>query len=153
MAAGTLRKTRIGYALTPAGLTAHREGLEAWRSGADLALLEKTYTRFLTANIGMKTACFTWQSSDRGEVARFEIADALSQALQRVAPALKRADAVASRFGQYAARLESAHSTAAAGDSRFFTDPTVDSFHTVWFECHEDYLVSLDRSREEEGSH
>jgi hypothetical protein len=151
--AGTLKTSRIGYVLTPAGLVAHRDGLQRWRSTADLPLLEKTYTRFLSANVGMKTSCFAWQSSDRGDQAGVTIAEALAESLARVTPALNRAEAVAPRFGDYAHRLEAAHATAVGGDSRFFTDPTVDSFHNVWFECHEDYLVSLDRSREEEGSH
>jgi hypothetical protein len=150
---GGLRESRIGFVLTAAGLAAHREGLDQWRSSADLALLQKTYTRFLSANTGMKTSCFTWQSSDRSEGARNTAADALLESLLRVTPALNRAEVVAPRFGEYARRLQAAHQAAVAGDPRFFTDPTVDSFHTVWFECHEDYLVSLDHSREEEGSH
>ena len=39
------------------------------------------------------------------------------------------------------------------GDGRFITDPEVDSIHSIWFECHEDYLTTLGRDRESEGSY
>jgi hypothetical protein len=55
------------------------------------------------------------------------------------------------RFGAYARRLEASLDKAAT-DPRFVVSPAVDSFHTVWFECHEDYLLMLGRSREQEGS-
>ena len=30
--------------------------------------------------------------------------------------------------------------------------PAVDSYHTVWFEAHEDFLLTLGRTREQKGS-
>jgi hypothetical protein len=56
------------------------------------------------------------------------------------------------RFATYTPRLEAALDAAGSGDSRFITDPRVDSMHSVWFECHEDFLVTLGREREDEGS-
>ena len=49
-------------------------------------------------------------------------------------------------------RIDAALGAAREGDSRFITDPRVDSVHNIWFECHEDYLLTLGRDREEEGS-
>jgi hypothetical protein len=31
----------------------------------------------------------------------------------------------------------------ASGDRDWFTKPTIDSYHTVWFELHEDLLATL----------
>ena len=39
------------------------------------------------------------------------------------------------------------------GDTDWFTKPLIDSYHTVWFELHEDLLATLaiERAREGEG--
>ncbi len=37
-------------------------------------------------------------------------------------------------------------------DPRYFVSPLVDSYHSVWFECHEDFLLTLGRTRAGEGS-
>jgi hypothetical protein len=59
---------------------------------------------------------------------------------------------VVGRFRSYERRLASALEQLRAGDERFFTGVTVDSFHTVWFECHEDLIQTLGRDRVQEGS-
>ncbi len=51
----------------------------------------------------------------------------------------------------YSERLEEALEKAEQ-DPRYMVSPAVDSYHTVWFEAHEDFLLTLGRSREEEGS-
>ena len=82
---------------------------------------------------------------------RFEVIDELHAVQEKVAPSLQSAGEVVPRFGAYANRLAAALEKAAE-DHRFVVSPTVDSYHTVWFECHEDYLLMLDRSRADEGS-
>jgi len=37
-----------------------------------------------------------------------------------------------------------------AGEHTWLTRPTVDSYHTVWFELHEDLLATLGRTRSDE---
>jgi hypothetical protein len=34
-----------------------------------------------------------------------------------------------------------------AGDKEWFTGPLVDSYHTVWFELHEDLMATLGLER------
>ncbi len=48
-------------------------------------------------------------------------------------------------------RLDNALARVQAGDFDWFTTPVIDSFHTVWFELHEDLLSTLgiERSKEE----
>ena len=53
------------------------------------------------------------------------------------------------RFGVYRDRLSTAIERALAGDSAYVTD-SFDSYHTVWFQLHEDLLVTLGISREDE---
>jgi pyruvate,orthophosphate dikinase len=58
-------------------------------------------------------------------------------------------DAV-SRFAQYLARFDRAMAAVRAGDSRFVASPRVDSYHSVWFELHEDLIRLAGRTREDE---
>ena len=53
------------------------------------------------------------------------------------------------RSASYAARLAAAAHALRDGDTRFVANPRVDSLHQVWFELHEDLLVTLGRSRDE----
>jgi hypothetical protein len=53
------------------------------------------------------------------------------------------------RFGTYEPRLAGALGRALAGDVELVAD-SLDSYHSVWFQLHEDLLVTLGISREEE---
>ena len=50
----------------------------------------------------------------------------------------------------YAARLERATAAAQAGDGRFIASPRVDSYHSAWFELHEDLILHAGRTRADE---
>ena len=47
------------------------------------------------------------------------------------------------RLGGYGPRLSSALAKVQGGDGEWFTKPTIDSYHTVWFELHENLLATL----------
>ena len=54
------------------------------------------------------------------------------------------------RLATYSARLDRAAHLAADGDQRYVASPRVDSFHSVWFELHEDLILLSGRSRADE---
>jgi hypothetical protein len=54
------------------------------------------------------------------------------------------------RLERYLQRLDTAYDNALAGDLDFVSGARVDSYHTVWFELHEDLLRMLGREREEQ---
>jgi len=54
------------------------------------------------------------------------------------------------RLGEYTRRLEEAYDKVLAGVHDFVSGARVDSYHTVWFELHEDLLRMLGREREEQ---
>ena len=54
------------------------------------------------------------------------------------------------RLGRYVERLETAYDSVLAGHLDFVSGARVDSYHTVWFELHEDLLRMLGREREEQ---
>ncbi|MEV4420137.1 hypothetical protein AB0L40_09210 [Patulibacter sp. NPDC049589] len=148
---GLVKRTARGLIATPVGLREHDSTLEAWRGDlGPVGVVAATYERFLVLNAPLKAVCSAWQRSARDEEALFSVAGQLDDYLSRVRPLISRAARDAPWFATYASRLSAAAAAVAAGDGRFVTDPQVDSFHNIWFECHEDYFVTLGRSREDE---
>jgi hypothetical protein len=47
------------------------------------------------------------------------------------------------RFRPYGPRLSGSLSRVEAGEHQWFTGALVESYHTVWFELHEDLLATL----------
>jgi hypothetical protein len=142
--------TPAGYLLTESGHRRHGELLAAERAGLDTDRLGRIYERFLAANVPLKSAC---TRAVRDDDARFELLGQLEDLVARVEPALRRSAELAPRFGDYPGRLAEALRRAEDGDWDYLTSPKVDSVHTVWMECHEDYLRTLGRDRESEGSY
>lgn len=72
---------------------------------------------------------------------------------RRVQPVIADLAEALSRFGHYGGRLDNALNRVLDGDLNWFTKPSLDSYHEVWFELHEDLLVSLgiDRAAELAG--
>ncbi|MEI8056531.1 MAG: hypothetical protein WCI29_03935 [Actinomycetes bacterium] len=141
---------RPGWMLTGDGREQYDASLEQTRTPEVLERLGLTYHDFLELNASVKGLCARWQETD-DDGDRFEIIEELHSVQDKVAPSLRSAGEVLARFGAYANRLAAALEKA-ADDHRFVVSPTVDSYHTVWFECHEDYLLMLGRSRADEGS-
>jgi len=141
---------RPGWMLTGEGREHYEASLSALRDPVTMERLKETYKEFLHFNVPVKELSARWQSvSD--DASRFEVIDELHEIEEKVAPSLLSAGEVVPRFGAYHVRLADALERAAE-DHRYIVSPTVDSFHTVWFECHEDYLLMLGRTREQEGS-
>jgi len=77
-----------------------------------------------------------------------ELSDVHRAAMMWIAPLVE----TLSRFGSYRARLERALAAALDGDKRWVASPRVDSYHSVWFELHEDLIRLVGRSRSDEAS-
>ncbi len=54
------------------------------------------------------------------------------------------------RLAGYRVRLGRAAETAQSGDGRYVASPRVDSYHSIWFELHEDLIQLAGRTREDE---
>jgi DNA-binding transcriptional ArsR family regulator len=141
---------RPGWMLSSSGRDAHANQCWASISSGARAQLVAEYKSFLQINTRAKTACSVWQTTS-DEQRRAELLMELGEIHEHVEPVLARCGEIVPRFGRYGARLTEALKRA-QHDPRYVVSPTVDSFHTVWFECHEDFLVTLGRSRHEEGS-
>jgi hypothetical protein len=149
--AGLVVSTAAGFMLTGDGHRVHDELLARERETIDLERLVAVYERFLAANGPLKALSARWQTAD--EDTRLALTGELADIVDRVGPALGRTAEVVPRFGDYVPRLQEALSKLDGGDPEYAVSPRVDSVHTVWMEIHEDYLQTLGRSREEEGSY
>jgi hypothetical protein len=151
-----------GWSLTAAGRAAHERALQDELDAVDARpAVESGYQRFQALNPGVLEACSRWQVRDvQGHAVRNDHADRrydagvlvdLDAALTGVRPVGDRLAAVLERFSPYAPHLEEALGRARAGEVDYVTKPVIPSFHTVWFEMHEDLLVTLgiDRTSEQ----
>ncbi|MGH9183533.1 MAG: transcriptional regulator [Acidimicrobiales bacterium] len=123
--------------------------------------LEAVYRRFRQINPELLGACTAWQLRDvDGAQVVNDHADAAHDATvvarlrsvhERVRPLAGELGQRLDRFRPYLPRLQAALDRVVAGDGEWFTRPTLDSYHTVWFELHEDLLVTLGLDRAAEG--
>lgn len=142
----------VGWTLTATGREQHGAELATRRSDV-VGHLAPIYESFLAVNGGMKELCARWQSlATEDKPGRWEAVEELAAIDEQAQPTLRDAGRIVGRFDTYGTRLHAALERLQEGDERFFTGVTVDSYHTVWFECHEDFLLMTGRDRVAEGS-
>lgn len=153
------REGRItGWSLTPDGRETHRAVMAAEVDEAGVRDgVEAAYRDFLAVNQQLLAVCTDWQVRDgaandhadavydKGVVTR------LAEVHARITPVCQRLAAALDRFASYGPRFDNALEQVVAGGAEWFTKPVIDSYHTVWFELHEDLLSTLgiERSKEE----
>jgi hypothetical protein len=120
--------------------TALHDDVEA---GGDRGAIEEAYEAFLAHNEAFKHVCSKWQLE--GEPA--SCVDELTTLHAGVVPVVERLSASVARFGPYPARLRAALTRFQSGDGSALATPLSGSYHDVWMELHEDFLLSLDRQR------
>jgi hypothetical protein len=147
-----------GFTLTKEGRARHAELLEEDKAAGDLpTTLRAPYERFLSVNQPFIDLCSAWQMRrDTGEPNDHTdeaydagIVEELEQIHETGDKVGEEVGAVAERFASYRPRLQNAIEQVRAGEMEWFTKPTIDSYHTVWFELHEDLLVSQGIERAE----
>ena len=125
---------------------------------ADRALTE-SYGRFEVVNNELKQLITDWQTLDvagervpndhsNTEIDRKTI-DRLALLHERAEPVLLSMTPSVPRLSRYVERLGEALDRVDDGQIEFVSGAKVSSYHTVWFELHEDLLRILDRKREE----
>jgi hypothetical protein len=55
------------------------------------------------------------------------------------------------RLSRYSAKLQAALDNINAGDTSWLSRPIIDSYHTVWFELHEELILAAGLTREAEA--
>ena len=153
MAAGSFRLSADGKTVASELVAADRV---AW--GADAAL--EALDRFLELDARMKQAVTDWQMREMNGTQQFNdhadaaydqsVLDRLSGLHADALDWLRPLEDQLPRLGRYRKRLERAMGLALNGDPAYVASPRVDSYHTVWFELHEDLIVLAGRTRADE---
>jgi hypothetical protein len=115
--------------------------------------------RFEEVNRTVKSLVTQWQTrsiggrtvpNDHSDEAWDErILERLAEAHQQAKAVLAELEKEAPRFARYRERLDAALERARAGEPEWVSGVRCDSYHTVWFELHEDLLRILARERVE----
>jgi hypothetical protein len=56
------------------------------------------------------------------------------------------------RLSRYSTKLQTALDNVRAGDTIWLSRPLIDSYHTVWFELHEELILATGLTRETEDA-
>jgi pyruvate, orthophosphate dikinase len=160
ISAGTVVLTSGSVRLTDAGAAQAAALIDADRRdwGADQAL--QALDAFGRLDERIKAAVTAWQLRDSGsQQVLNDHTDAAYDAgvlaeLQTIHSAVSEwfgsLASAPGRLAGYAARLDRAAAAVAAGDHRFVSSPRVDSYHSVWFELHEELIRLAGRTRADE---
>ena len=104
--------------------------------------------RFHEPNMAFKELVTGWQTGgDRASI----IKDLRRDIHQQIEPIIKDVTGIAPYLAHYMHRLEQALVALESGDEAYMAHPMKDSYHSVWFELHEDFIVHAGRNRKDEA--
>ena len=154
--AGLIKSTPMGYRITPTGRARCTELVTAEHKATDQSAVKEIYETFCAHNQALKAVVTDWQTRGSDEPNDHSDEDYDRAVINRLLALHKggsagRPDrATAPRLHHYQPRLERAAGAVAAGDHTYVSRPILDSYHTVWFELHEDLigLAGLTRASE-----
>lgn len=143
--------------LSPDGRVRLDELLATERQHIDKAALAAAYADFRAVNPEFKALVTDWQlrngqpntHEDTGYDAA--VLARLDNVHHRVAPIVATAAAQLPRLSRYSTRLQAALDKVHAGETAWVSRPLIDSYHTVWFELHEELILAVGLTRESEA--
>jgi hypothetical protein len=147
-------------------LTAKGRAEDEGRAAAELdaaharAVVTSGYRRFAQLNPEVLALCTQWQLRDTPEGATINdhgdaaydgtVVSHLTRVHAGAVPICESLADALERFGTYRPRLTAALVRVGRGEHDWFARPTVDSYHSVWFELHENLLATLGIERGKE---
>lgn len=144
------RATPRGMMLTPGGRSWVTEQLQAERAALDGAVMAASYSRFMDLNHTFKALVSEWQlaqSSEPGEAEWQAVVDRVGAVHAEFEPLLQGVCAEVPRLRTYRPRFGAALEAMRAGDRTMLAAPLKDSYHTAWFEYHEELITLCGRDR------
>jgi hypothetical protein len=158
VAAGLAKEAGTAVRITPEGREKLTALLDEERPSVDQESLTQAYHEFDDFNTEMKALMTDWQMRDAATPNDHTDADYDAAVVARLAPfdgrfapVLQQMIAAAPRLAPYPARFANAVAKVGEGDNSYLARPITDSYHTVWFELHEDLIGLLGRTRQAEA--
>jgi hypothetical protein len=143
--------------LSPDGRARLTELLADERRHLDAKAFAQVYDDFRAVNRDFKSLVSDWQlrdgePNDHGDAGYDGVVlGRLDDLHQSVLPILASATEQLPRLDAYTAKLSAALDKVHAGDITWLTRPIIDSYHTVWFELHEELIGAAGLTREDEA--
>lgn len=143
--------------ITPDGRERLNTLLAEERSNIDHDAMAANYDDFRAVNLDFKALVSDWQLKD-GQPNAHDDADydravlaRLDEVHERTVPIITATARQLPRLTNYVDKLAAALTKVKAGDTAWLTRPIIDSYHTVWFELHEELIVASGLTREQEA--
>ena len=156
------QETPRGLRLLPEGKEWTDNLLDEERTGIDSGEANDVYEDFCAQNDSFKQLVTDWQikiidgeqqlNDHTDEAYDQEIIRRLAELDQVVAPIFQKAANIAPRLGRYLERFENALTQLQSGNHSFLAAPLKDSYHTIWFEMHEELILLCGRNRADEAA-
>ncbi|WP_428341023.1 MarR family transcriptional regulator [Mycobacterium sp.] len=144
--------------ISPEGRVRLEELLTSERQHVDADAVLAAYDEFRSVNAEFKALVTDWQLRD-SQPNNHDDADYDAAVLTRLDEvhhtAMLVVNAVAAelpRLSRYAAKLQTALDRVRAGETMWLSRPLMDSYHTVWFELHEELILAAGLTREAEDA-
>jgi hypothetical protein len=141
----------------PDGRARLDELLSTERRHIDQAALAAAYAEFRSVNAEFKAMVTDWQLRN-GHPNTHEDTDydaavlaRLDDVHHRVLPIVAAAAAQLPRLSRYSTKLHAALDKVHVGETAWLSRPLIDSYHTVWFELHEELILAAGLTRETEA--
>ncbi|HET9416733.1 MAG TPA: pyruvate, phosphate dikinase [Candidatus Limnocylindria bacterium] len=148
--------------LTPAGRDRGSALFGSDRDRVGVARAGEALESFAAHDGRMKSIVTAWQLRDvdgapvlndhADEAYDAGVLDDLAALHGEVGPWLDGLADTLPRFATYRARLDRAAERAAGGEGAWIASPRVDSYHSAWFELHEELIRLAGRTREDEAA-
>ena len=152
------------FVLTPNGREEGEESLARELEEAGVRdVVQRGYEEFLSLNPVMLQLCTDWQvvADGAGEQKLNDhndpdydkhVLERLTELDTEVGAVLQSLEQALQRFDNYSSRFRFALHKLQSGELEWLTKPIMPSYHTVWFELHEDSLATLGIDRASELS-
>jgi hypothetical protein len=145
--AGLVEQQRDRVKLTDSGRTELAALVAAERAGIDARKIADAYEEFHPVNSEFKQLITDWQLKDADTPNDHSDAEYDAGIVVRLnaihgdfRPLLSRMVEVAPRLSRYPDRFDVALEKVNVGDHTWVARPLIDSYHTSWFELHEDLI-------------
>jgi hypothetical protein len=135
-----------GYRLTAEGRAQVADALAVERAGLDPAIPRDLYEQFGGIDRRFKELVTEYQLSDAPTRFSWAVAG-MTDVHPAVQGLVARAAELVPRLAPYRARFETAMEHLQRGDEKYLVSVTLDSYHTIWFQFHEELIEMAGRTR------
>jgi len=156
LAVGHLARRGAALILTAEGRAAHAKWARLEAGSDEDSAARRAYDRFLEFDHQVKQLTTDWQLESHGSTAggyspaQWKLIDRLIALDERAAPVVSTLARAVPRFGRYRPRFRHALRQLEEGERSWFSGVTCDSYHTMWWQLHEDLLLAIGLGRSDD---